>query len=168
MVFKPDSRPVQISFIDSLILASQIELSLLFRAVFKVPFLVRSILSHCLIYKVHAPPFFPAGFQSTMTVRPSQELFSFPAGSKGLRPRPLRGDSLLNIPPAFSFVNTFFPLFSLFFSPFFLALNLVLFPPLLHIIYTVLPAGVLLEANGILNEQVGDPDRLAFPPGSPT
>ena len=120
---------------------------------------MRSVLSHCLIYKVHAPPFFPAGFQSTMTVRPSQELFSFLSGLKGLRPRPLRGDSLLNIPPAFSFVNTFFPLFFSFFSPPFYPLNLVPFPSLSYIIYTWIPAGFPL----LRTPRRGAPFRRRFP-----
>ena len=62
--------------------------------------------------------------------------FLFSSGSKRLGARPLRGDSLLNIPPAFSFVNTFFPLFFSFFSPLFCPLNLVLFLRFAATIYT--------------------------------
>ena len=61
--------------------------------------------------------------------------FLFSSGSKRLGARPLRGDSLLNIPPPFSFVNTFFPLFFSFFSPLFSPLNLVLFLLYIYTIY---------------------------------
>ena len=107
-------------FIDSLFQASQIELSTALPSSFQSPF--SGALNSLTLFNLQGTCpalFFPAGFQSIMAGRPSQELFCSRPGQKGLARAPFGATACLIYHPLFPLSTPFFPFFSAFFSPFF-------------------------------------------------